>query len=138
MSVPPLVMPSLKDVASHVLRWLVNLRRAGVARQEASLQAVNKVVVLARKTAAYARGLADGHRHVDIETELAASWAELGFELEGLGLQALAKKCDVTSRYWANPSQFQPGFLDQADIRLDTVEREARALAVKVRSGRAP
>lgn len=40
-------------------RWLVNLHRANHARQRASVDALRKVVIAARKTAVYMRQLDD-------------------------------------------------------------------------------
>ena len=138
MTEPLTTLATSKELAQHVLRWLANLRRAGKDRQQQSLRAVHKVIVLARKTKAYSRGLQAGKQDFKAEAELAATWAELGFELKLLGLKALAKKCDVTSQYWADPQQLSPAFLAEADISFDSVERLARQLEVQIELGRQP
>ncbi|MFT3848765.1 MAG: hypothetical protein QM739_08800 [Propionivibrio sp.] len=125
-----------KEIASHVVKWLVNLNRAGEERKLQSLRAVNKVVSLARMTRAYARGLKVGEQDFNTEANLAGQWSELAFELKQLKLHALAKKCDLKSRYWADPEQFSPDFLAEADISFDTVERLAREMSVRIESGR--
>ncbi len=125
-----------KEIASHVGRWLVNLRRASDERKLQSLRAVNKVVSLVRMTAAYSRGLKAGKQDFNTEAILAGQWSELAFELTQLKLDALAKKCDLKSRYWASPEQFSPGFLSDADISFDTVERLARDMSVQIKLGR--
>lgn len=127
-----------KEIADHVGKWLVNLKRAGEERQLQSLRAVNKVVSLVRKTMAYSRGLKAGKQDFNTEADLAAEWSELSFELAQLKLHALAKKCDLMSRYWANPEQFSPAFLAEADISFETVERLARDLTIQIKLGKHP
>ncbi len=138
MPEPLTTLATSKELAQHVLKWLTNLRRAGRERQQQSLLAVHKVIALARRTKAYSRGVKAGQQDFKAEAELAATWADLGFELKRLGLKALAKKCDVTSRYWADPQQFSPAFLVEADISFDSVERLARQLEVQIEHGRPP
>lgn len=124
-----------KTIATHVAKWLHNLWRAGESRQKQSLQAIDKVIPALRLTAAYSRGLQKGIVNPTTEGEIAAKWSELANELYDLGLDALAKKCDVSGRYWADPAQFAPGFLEQADVGLEAVEKLARDLKAKIRAG---
>lgn len=131
-------MATAKELAAHVIKWLVNLRRANRERQQQSLGAVNMVTSLARKTRAYSRGIAAGQRNYSTEAELAANWADVSFALERLGLSVLAKKCDLNSRYWADPQQFFSSSLAEADISFETVERLARDLSVQIRLGKQP
>lgn len=131
-------LATAKGVASHVTKWLVNLKRANRERQEQSLRAVNMVTSLARRTRAYSRGIAAGQQNYSTEADLAASWSDVSFELELLGLSVLAKKCDLKSRYWADPQQFFSGSLAEADISFETVERLARELVVQIRLGKQP
>ena len=126
---------TVKAVVTHLGQWLRNLRKAGQERQQQSLRAIDKVIPALRMTEAYARGVKAGVSNPSTEGQLAARWTELALELEALGLKSLAKKCDVTGRYWANPGQFPPGFLEQADIGLEAVERLARDLKAKVKLG---
>lgn len=127
-----------KAIAGHVGRWLANLRRAGDARRQQSLRAVNAAVSLLRQTQAYARGLKAGKQDFNMESRLAGSWADLSFELAQLKLPALAKKCDLMSRFWADPAAFPPAFLADADIGFAAVERLARELSVQIRLGKLP
>ena len=127
-----------KEVAGHVVKWLVNLKRAGEERQQQSLSALSKVVSLARKTMAYSRGLKAGKQDFNAEADIAAIWSDLSFELTQLKLHVLAKKCDLMSRYWADPEQFSPSFLAEADISFETVERLVRDLIMQLKLGRPP
>lgn len=137
MSLETLATPATaKEIASHVVKWLVNLKRASDDRKSQSLRAVSKVVTLVRVTTAYSRGLKAGKQDFNTEAYLAGQWSELAFELTQLKLDALAKKCDLKSRYWANPEQFLPEFLADADISFDTVERVARDMSIQIKLGR--
>lgn len=124
-----------KVIGAHLATWLRNLSRAKAARKQESLRALNKVIAALRMTQAYTRGLSQGERNHSTEAEIALRWTELAFELEQLGLMALAKKCDIKGRYWADPTQFEPGFLDQARTDLASVETQARALQARIKLG---
>ena len=138
MSTEPLsALGIAKTVATHVATWLRNLARARSARQQESLLAINHVIAALRMTQAYSRGLEAGHQNHSTEGEIAAQWTRLSHELERLGLTALAKKCDITGRYWADPAQLDEAFLREARTDLASVERLARDLAVKIRLGEA-
>ena len=124
-----------KALGTHVATWLRNLSRAKTDRQQESLQAVNKVILVLRMTQAYSRGLQAGEKNHTTEGKIAVQWTELGQELERLGLEALAKKCDIAGRYWADPSQLDAEFLRQAKTDLASVEKLARDLRVKIKLG---
>ncbi len=126
-----------KLIGTHLATWLRNLARAKQDRQQESLRAVNGVVAALRMTQAYTRGLQAGERNHSTEGEMAAKWTELAYELERLGLDALAKKCDVSGRYWADPSQFDQAFLAQAGTDLAVLEKQARELQARIKSGQA-
>ena len=125
-----------KALGTHVATWLRNLSRAKADRQQESLQAINKVISVLRMTQAYSRGLQAGEKNHTTEGQIAVQWTELGQALERLGLKALAKKCDIAGRYWADPSQLDAEFLRQAKTDLASVEKLARALQVKIRLGK--
>ncbi len=122
-----------KGLATHLLKWLTNLSRAKRDRQVQSIKAVNKVVSLIRKTTAYLRGLRVGKQDFGLEAALAEGWSDLAHELAELKLDALAKKCDITGRYWADSNQFTLEFMAQADISFKTVEKMARDLVIQIR-----
>ena len=136
MAVDPVSAASTaKAVVTHAAKWLHNLWKAGQDRQRQSLRAIDKVIPALRMTAAYCRGLDSGIVNPTTEGEIAAKWSELANELEDLGLKVLAKKCDVKGRYWADPAQFAPGFLEQADVSFEAVEKLARDLKARIRAG---
>jgi hypothetical protein len=120
---------SLWALIRHAGTWLGNLRRAGKARQGESKTALRGVVVAARRTRAYLRSVEEtGRKDHDGEAALSALWSELGFALQDLGLSKLAKRCDITGRYWSDPSTFDEAFLEKADVGLERMERIALGL----------
>ncbi len=123
---------SLWQLFRHLKQWLTNLRRAGQARRRESLEALRAVIVAARRTRVYLRELAEvGRRNHARETELAETWTRLGFVLRDLGLGKLAKRCDLSGRYWSDPAQFDDDFLERADIGLARMEQLARQLVAE-------
>lgn len=124
---------SLWALIRHLGAWLNNLRRAGDARKRQSIKALRRVITAARTTRAYLRKLNDTARqdHAQ-EAKLAEKWTRLGFELQDLGLGALAKRCDITGRYWADPTQFDQEFLQRADVGLARMEQLARRLVAEI------
>ena len=125
-----------KVIGTHVATWLRNLSRAKSGRQQESLQAINQVILALRMTQAYSRGLQEGQKNHTTEGEIAVQWTGVGQELERLGLKALAKKCEIAGRYWADPSQLDAAFLRQAKTDLASVEKLARDLQVKIKLGK--
>jgi len=123
----------LKELFRHLGSWLANLKRAGAARKRESIDALRAVVIAARHTQVYLRDLHDNeqqdHRE---EARLAGTWTELGFRLTDLGLARLAKRCDISGRYWADPERFDDGFLHKADIGLERMEQLARQLIAEI------
>lgn len=116
----------LWDFFKHACRWLVNLRRAGDARQRASIDAARATVSAARETAVYLRQIQDtGKRNHATERQLTGQWTRLGFQLEDLGLTKLAKRCQITAKHWSNPAHYDEDFLDKADVSVDRMERLA-------------
>ena len=117
---------SLWELIKHLSRWLANLSRAGDARKRQSIVALRKVITASRQTRVYIRQLDEtGIQSHATESALAVNWTNLGFELNDLGLNKLAKRCDIKGRYWADPQQFEPEYLDKADIALDRMEQLA-------------
>lgn len=130
---PPLTASLLWELVKHLKQWLVNLDRAGEQRKRESITALRAVTVAARATRVYLRRIADTARadHAE-EARLSEMWTGLGFKLQDLGLGTLAKRCDITGRYWADPSQFDHEFLDKADVGLERMERLARQLLAEI------
>lgn len=120
---------SLWELIKHTGAWLGNLKRANNARQQASIDALRKVVMAARKTAVYMRQRSEtGQPSHATEAELAELWTALGFALQDLGVDKLAKRCAIVGRQWADPSQFEADFLVKADVGLEKMERLANAM----------
>jgi len=130
---PPLTDSLLWDLFKHLRQWLVNLNRAGAQRKRESIDALRAVVLASRATRVYLRRLADTAKadHAE-EARLSGMWTGLGFKLADLGLGALAKRCDVTGRYWSNPAQFDRDFLDKADVGLERMEQLARHMVGEI------
>jgi hypothetical protein len=126
---PELSARILIELLNHATRWLSNLRRANSQRQIQSIKALRKVITASRETAVYLRQLAST-RKSDHATErhLAVLWTELGFALEDLGLDRLAKRCHVTGKHWSDPTFYDQDFLAKADVSLERMEQIARNL----------
>ena len=120
---------SLWELIKHGGSWISNLKRAKDARKQESKEALRKVVVASRRTAAYVRQLNDtGERSHQIESELAVLWTELSFALEDIGVDKLANKCRITGKQWAEPSQSDKVYLEKADVGLERMEQMANGL----------
>lgn len=120
---------ALWDLIKNASRWLVNLRRANQTRQKASIKALRKVVIAARKTAVYVRQLDDTkQRNYATEVELATLWTELSFALDDLKVPKLAKRCLINGKQWADPNSMSKDFLTKADTGLDRIEQLANQL----------
>ena len=124
---------SLWALIKHLKSWLTNLKRAGDERKRQSIEALRAVIIAARNTRTYLRKMTDTGKpdHAE-EAKLAQKWTALGFVLKDLGLGALAKRCDITGRYWADPQQFDREFLDKADIGLERMEQLARQMVAGI------
>lgn len=120
---------ALWDLIKNASRWLVNLRRANQSRQQASVDALRKVVIAARRTAVYMRQLDDTkQRHYPTEVELATLWTELSFALDDLKVAKLAKRCLINGKQWADPNSMDNDFLTKADAGLARIEQLANQL----------
>lgn len=125
---------ALWDLIKNASRWLINLRRANHTRQQASVKALRKVVIAARKTAVYTRQLDDTQqRHYPTEVELATLWTELSFDLDDLKVTKLAKRCLINGKQWADPKQMDSDFLAKADAGLDRIEQLANQLLANLK-----
>ena len=124
---------SLWMLIRHLKQWLTNLRRAGLERKQQSIKALRAVIVAARRTRTYLRKR-QYHAAVDHaeEARLSEMWTLLGFDLRDLGLGKLAKRCEISGRYWADPGQFDSEFLRKADIGLARMEQLARQTLVEI------
>lgn len=123
----------LWEIFKHVRRWLANLSRAGLQRRQQSKQALQRVILTARETAVYLRQIRDqGQSDHAVERHLAKLWTQLGFELDELGLNKLAKRCHISGKGWAEPDFYDANFLQQADISLHTMEKLAEQILMKL------
>ncbi|NND00931.1 MAG: hypothetical protein HKN85_12185 [Gammaproteobacteria bacterium] len=123
----------LWELIKHLKQWLTNLRRAGGARKRQSRDALRGVILAARNTGVYVRRLNEtGSQDHAEEARLSSMWTALGFQLTDLGLVKLAKRCDISGRYWSDPAQFDDDFLDKADVGLEKMERLARRTVAEI------
>jgi hypothetical protein len=126
---------SLYALFKHGLQWLGNLRRAKRARLEESVEALRQVITASRETAVYLRQVKEtGKPDHAIERHLTLLWTQLGFTLQDLGLDKLAKRCQVTGARWADPMRFDKEFLDKADVSLERMEQLARIILAEIDS----
>jgi hypothetical protein len=125
---------SLWELVKHIGRWLANLNRAQDKRKLESIDALRRVVVAARKTAVYMRQLQEsGRQSHKTEAELSVLWTELGFALEDLGIEKLAKRCRIKGRQWAQPSRMDKEYLEKADVGLERMEQLANQLLRQIK-----
>lgn len=117
---------SLWELVKHASSWIANLKRAKGERKKESVAALRKVVIAAQRTSVYTRQLRDtGKRSYKTEEELAALWTDLGFALDDLGVEKLAKRCRIKGRHWADPEKMDKAYLEKADVGLDRMEQLA-------------
>ena len=114
---------SLWELIKHAGSWVVNLRRASAARKEESVTALRQVIIAAQKTTVYVRQINEtGRKDHSIEAELSIAWTELSFRLDDLGIDALAQRCRMKGKHWADPNQFSSEELEKADVGLEKME----------------
>lgn len=119
----------LWDIFKHGRSWLANLQRAGDARKQQSIKALRDIILASRETAVYIRKMNDTTtRDHDTERHLALLWTELGFALKDLGIDKLAKRCQISGKQWSNPHHYDEDFIAKADISLDRMEQMAQQI----------
>lgn len=119
----------LWDIFKHVRSWLANLHRASDGRKQQSIRALRDIITASRETAVYIRQMKDnGARDHSTESHLSVLWTELGFALEDLGINKLAKRCKIKGKHWSNPGHYEKSFIEKADISLERMERLAREI----------
>lgn len=124
---------SLWELLKHLRQWLSNLKRASEERKKQSIEALRSVIIASRGTATYLREISDtGKQSHSKEAKLSEQWTRLGFQLSDLGLTKLARRCEITGRYWSDPNQFDEGFLKKADISLERMEKLARQMVAEI------
>ena len=129
----PLSGVSLWELIKHLKQWLTNLNRASDERKSQSIDALRSVIIAARNTATYIRQINEkGEQSHVTEAQLSDQWTRLGFKLKDLGIDKLAKRCDIKGRYWSNPNQFDDSFLEKADIGLERMEQLARQMVAAI------
>lgn len=123
----------LWEILKHARSWLANLDRAGKERKEQSVRAVRDVITASRETAVYIRQMKEtGNRCHDTEARLSVLWTELGFALQDIGINKLAKRCQIKGKHWANPNHYDQDFLQKADISLDKMEKLANEILIQI------
>ncbi len=126
---------SLWDLVKHAGIWISNLKRAKGERKKDSIEALRRVIIVARKTSVYVRQLNDsGTRTHDKEAELSLLWTELGFSLEDLGIKKLAKRCNLKGKHWSDPELFSREHLNKTDVGLEKMEQIASAILDEIKS----
>jgi len=131
--VPDLTEIALWDLIKHAATWIVNLRRASDKRKQESIVAVRQIITVSRETAVYIRKLNHtGNRDYNNESRLSIVWTELSFMLQDLGINKLAKRCQIKGKYWSNPEHYDQEFLERADVKLERMEGLARKILADI------
>lgn len=126
---------SLWELVKHAGSWVINLKRANSARKKESVNALRQVIFAAQKTSVYLRQINEtGDKDHKTEADLSRAWTELSFKLEDLGIKALARRCRMKGKHWADPSQFEGEELEKADIGLEKMESLASEILAEVHS----
>ena len=73
-----------------------------------------------------------GIRCHDTEAHLSILWTELGFALQDIGINKLAKRCQIKGKHWASPDHYDNDFLQKADISLDRMEKLANEILLQI------
>jgi len=124
----------LWDIFKHIRSWLANLNRAGDERKRESVAALRGIITASRETAVYIRQMKDtGTHNYNTENHLSLLWTELGFALEDLKLDKLARRCKIKGKHWANPEHYDENFLKKADISLERMEQLARVMLINIK-----
>ncbi len=124
----------LWEIFKHVRSWLSNLNRASASRKQQSIAALHGVISAARETAVYLRHIKEsGQTNHQTEAHLAVLWTDLGFALEDLGINKLAKRCQIKGRLWADPEHYDKGFITKADLSLERMEQLARQILNQIK-----
>ncbi|MGB7816959.1 MAG: hypothetical protein WBL28_11490 [Methylotenera sp.] len=124
---------SIWEILKHVRSWLANLDRAGKERKQQSIRALREVVIASRETAVYIRQMQDkGSRNHETEAHLSVLWTALGFELQDIGIDKLAKRCQIKGKEWANPYHYDDDFLKKADVSLERMEKLANEILSQI------
>lgn len=124
---------SIWEILKHVRSWLANLDRASKERKQQSIRALREVVIASRETAVYMRKMQDTvARNHEIEAHLSVLWTNLGFELQDIGIDKLAKRCQIKGKEWANPDHYDDDFLKKADVSLDRMEKLANEILLQI------
>lgn len=126
---------SLWELVKHTGSWVTNLKRANKERKKESINALRQVVVAARQTAVYMRQLEEtGDKSHQVEAELSMLWTELGFALEDLGIDKLAKRCRIKGKHWEDPGKMDKEYLKKADVSLVRMEQIANEVLREINS----
>lgn len=121
------------DLLKHASAWLANLGRASQARKHQSIKALRGVITAARETAVYLRRMQEtGSACHQTEARLAVLWTELGFALHDIGIDKLAKRCEITGAVWADPQRYDAAFLQKADVSLEKIEKLASQILAQI------
>lgn len=119
----------LWDIFKHARSWLANLHRAGDRRKQQSIQALRSIILASRETAVYMRFMNEsGIRSQETESHLSLLWTDLGFALQDLGIEKLAKRCQISGKHWADPEHYDEEFIQKADISLERMEQLAKQI----------
>jgi len=66
------------------------------------------------------------------EARLSTHWTTLGFQLQDLGIDKLAKRCQIKGKYWSDPDHYDGDFMEKADVSLERMERLAREILAEI------
>ncbi|SHG93528.1 hypothetical protein [Ferrimonas marina] len=120
---------SLWELSKHAASWLVNLRRAKQSRRQESIAALRQVILASRQTRIW---LQQPSISPEQQQTLATLWTELSFTLSDLGVEKLAKRCDLAGAQWQWSPNQAPEALARTQAQLAKLEGLAQALLAQL------
>lgn len=117
----------LLTIFDHIIRWIgaakENVRRNDSAYQEA----LTKIFKAANDTQNYLANRATQGQSREKEEDLSWLWTEAGLALRKFD-HDLADRCLLKGHYWTSPDNWTDEQVQSANIKLERVFNEARAL----------
>jgi hypothetical protein len=126
-------------VADSVLSWFGLMREEKHQRSERERRAIKALLIAVNETVLYFRRLDNPHlarteeerlgfeRNIQAEEALSRLWMDASAELREINPD-LAKRCFLKGQYWADRDSWSSDDVLNANIKLEEVLKDAKAL----------
>lgn len=119
------------DTIKVVLGWIEKFRESNNRVEDKHTEALRAIYVAASETESY---IAEYNRSFESDREreraLSRLWVEAGVSLRKIDPN-LAQRCITKADYWTNPESWSKTDIAKAQINLQTMKDDARALLFK-------